>query len=164
MDSSCPFGAMKPKPSAWRFRGGISLRGSIAASDDAESVNMGPQPLALVRPLINARHRFPDTTLIHHPLNAAIGPLGRVLKLNMPEEPLPGDSRGMPRIQAPSQGASQRMAVSPGREAEGYFHLPGGQNGHPWSPYYRSGYEAWARGRATPFVPGAPVHVLELRP
>ncbi len=101
---------------------------------------------------------------IRHPLSGAVGPLNYLLNLDMPDEPLPGDSRGMPRIQAPGMGASQRMAVSPGREAEGYYQLPGGQSGHPWSPHYRDGYAAWARGRATPFLPGPAVNVLELRP
>ncbi|MEI4920825.1 penicillin acylase family protein, partial [Klebsiella pneumoniae] len=58
----------------------------------------------------------------------------------MPEEELPGDNRAMPRIQTPRDGASQRMAVSPGREAEGYFHMPTGQSGHPLSPHYRDGH------------------------
>ena len=36
--------------------------------------------------------------------------------------------------------------MSPGREAEGYLQLPGGQSGHPLSPFYRAGHAAWARG------------------
>src|SRR5262249_8116694 len=35
---------------------------------------------------------------IHHPLAPALGPLARWLNLAMPAEPLPGDTRGMPRI------------------------------------------------------------------
>jgi penicillin amidase len=54
------------------------------------------------------------------------------------------------------------MAVSPGREAEGLFEMPGGQSGHPLSPYFLAGHEAWARGDATPFLPGAAEHRLEL--
>src|SRR5436190_279472 len=68
------------------------------------------------------------------------------------------------RIQAPGFGASQRMAVSPGREEEGYFHMPGGQSGHPLSPHYRDMYDDWARGRATPFLPGETRHELRIRP
>ena len=106
-----------------------------------------------------------NTTRIYHPLSDAVGPLSRILNLNMKSEPLPGDSRGMPRIQSPSEGgASERMALSPGRESEGYFQLPGGQSGHPWSPFYRAGYEAWTQGRAAPYLPGPPAHVLVLRP
>ena len=74
------------------------------------------------------------------------------------------DVSAMPRIQAPSDGASQRLAVSPGREAEGYFHMPGGQSGHPLSPHYRDGHADWAEGRPAPFLPGETRDVLELRP
>ena len=27
--------------------------------------------------------------------------------------------------------------------------MPGGQSGHPWSPFYRAGHEAWVRGEPT---------------
>jgi penicillin amidase len=101
---------------------------------------------------------------IRHPLSRALGPLTRWFQLDMPAEPLPGDSRGMPRIQMPSEGASQRSAVSPGREAEGYFHMPAGQSGHPWSPHYRNGHPAWVSGEASSFLPGVTQHRLELRP
>jgi penicillin amidase len=81
----------------------------------------------------------------------------------MPRQPLPGDSH-MPRFQSPSAGASERFAVSPGREEQGYFHMPCGQSGHPLSPHYADGHPAWARGEKTPFLPGPPVHVLNLVP
>jgi penicillin amidase len=105
-----------------------------------------------------------NTSRVRHPLSPALGPLAGWLRLDMPAEPLPGDARGMPRIQMQAEGASQRMAVSPGREDEGYFHMPAGQSGHPLSPHYRDGHEAWARGQATPFLPGAARHTVELRP
>jgi penicillin amidase len=70
----------------------------------------------------------------------------------------------MPRVQRPSSGASERLAVSPGREELGYFHMPTGQSGHPLSPHYRDGHEAWARGEKTPFLPGPAVNVLTLVP
>lgn len=98
---------------------------------------------------------------IRHPISEAVPFLGRFL--DMPAEPLPGDW-SVPRVQSPGFGASERFAVSPGREAESYFHMPGGQSGHPLSPFYRAGHSAWARGEATPFLPGAPVHVLTLEP
>jgi penicillin G amidase len=81
----------------------------------------------------------------------------------MPRQPLPGDSH-MPRFQSPEAGASERLAVSPGRETEGYFHMPGGQSGHPRSPHYGDGHAAWANGERTPFLPGKAVHVLTLKP
>ena len=83
--------------------------------------------------------------------------------LDMPAEPLPGDW-SMPRVQSPDSGASERFSVSPGRETEGYLHMPGGQSGHPLSPFYRAGHADWVAGRATPFLPGAAAHVLKLAP
>ncbi len=98
---------------------------------------------------------------IRHPISEAVPVLGRWL--DMPTEALPGDW-SVPRVQSPGFGASERFAVSPGREAQGYFHMPGGQSGHPLSPFYRAGHAAWARGEATPFLPGVAAHVLALEP
>ena len=42
--------------------------------------------------------------------------------------------------------------------------MPGGQSGHPLSPYYRAGHEAWVAGEPTPFLPGPAVHRLRLEP
>lgn len=103
-----------------------------------------------------------NTTQIHHPLSLAVPSLSTWL--DMPAEPLPGDAENLPRIQRPSSGASQRLAVSPGREDEGYFHMPCGQSGHPLSPHYGDGHAAWAEGLATPFLPGPAVHTLVLKP
>jgi penicillin amidase len=82
--------------------------------------------------------------------------------LDMPAVPMAGAPHDMPRIQAPTFGASERFAVSPGREELGYFHMPGGQSGHPLSPHYRDSHRAWAEGQPTSFLPGPTVHVLTL--
>lgn len=102
-----------------------------------------------------------NTARIAHPLSAAIPVIGGWL--NMPREPLPGDSN-MPRVQAAANGASERFAVSPGHEQDGYFHMPGGQSGHPLSPHYRDGHGAWVRGELTSFVPGPTATQLTLEP
>lgn len=96
-----------------------------------------------------------------HPLSLAVPALSRWL--NMPAEPLPGDSH-MPRVQARSHGASQRLVVSPAREEESLLHMPGGQSGHPLSPYYRAGHADWVEGRPAPLLPGPAQHQLRLRP
>jgi penicillin amidase len=67
-------------------------------------------------------------------------------------------------VQSPTFGASERFGVSPGRESEGYLHMPGGQSGHPLSPFYRAGHAAWVRGEATAFLPGPAQHTLKLVP
>jgi penicillin amidase len=103
-----------------------------------------------------------NTAHICHPLAAALpGIAARVLC--MPEEPLPGDA-DMPRVQAPSFGASERMVVSPGHERDGITHMPGGQSDHPLSPFWGAGEQAWAMGRATPFLPGPARYRLQLQP
>jgi len=102
-----------------------------------------------------------NTVRVAHPLGRAVPWLSRWL--DVPPEPLPGDADA-PRVQGRSFGASMRMVVSPGDEAHGLFHMPGGQSGHPWSPYYTAGHRDWARGTATPFLPGPARYRLTLRP
>ena len=81
----------------------------------------------------------------------------------MPEVAVPGDVY-TPRLAYGADSASERFVVSPGREAEGIFHMPGGQSAHPLSPFFRAGHDAWLRGEPTPFLPGATVHRLTFRP
>ena len=102
-----------------------------------------------------------NTLSMRHPLSGAIPALSRWL--DMPYQPLPGDSK-MPRVQSPGFGASQRMAVSPGHENEAYFHMPGGQSGHPLSPYFSAGHDDWVEGSRTPLLPGPGEHTLLLVP
>jgi len=103
-----------------------------------------------------------NTASIRHPLGAFL-PRWLTGWLDMPADPLPGDIN-LPRAQSPRFGSSSRMVVAPGREAEGIMHLPGGQSGHPLSPFYRAGHDAWVHGEPTPFLPGATQHTLTLTP
>ena len=100
-----------------------------------------------------------NTMQIRHPLSAALGPLGPYL--DMPTLESSGD-HDMPRVVGPTFGASERFAVSPGHEAEGYLQIPGVQSGHPLSPFYRTGFEDWITGRARPLLPSATVYRLTL--
>src|SRR5690606_18093314 len=97
-----------------------------------------------------------------HPLAGAIPLIGDRL-LCMPPDRLPGDGN-MPGVAAPAFGASERMVVSPGQEADGIAHIPGGQSGHPLSPFWGAGHDDWVHGRPTPFLPGEAVHALVLQP
>jgi penicillin amidase len=140
---------------------------------DPQYENWEEQLLAAVDAVVEFLYEDPDTSpeqrtwgarntvRIQHPISRAIPQLSHWL--DIPPEPLPGDSH-MPRVQSMRFGASERMVVSPGHEEEGIFHMPAGQSGHPWSPFYRRGHEAWARGEATPFLPGSAVHELVLQP
>lgn len=103
-----------------------------------------------------------NTANIQHPLSRVLP--GFIAQwLDMPRDPLPGDSY-MPRIQSPNFGASQRFVVAPGKEEHGYFSMPGGQSGHPLSPYYGSGHADWVTGKVTAFLPGPPERTLSLLP
>ena len=99
---------------------------------------------------------------IRHPFSHAM-PAVLTGWLNLAAAALPGDN-DLPRVQGPKHGASMRMVVSPGREAEGIYHMPGGQSGHPLSPFYRAGHESWERGDPAPFLPGTNAHTLTLTP
>jgi len=104
-----------------------------------------------------------NTAAIRHPLSPFLPVSFLARFLDAPPDLLPGDSR-MPRAQGPAFGASERMVVSPGLEEQGIFHMPGGQSGHPLSPFYLSGHQDWVQGNPTPFLPGEPVCELVLRP
>ena len=103
-----------------------------------------------------------NTAKICHPLAEAVPAMFKS-GLCMPAEPLPGDS-AMPRVQGPSFGASERMVVSPGHEADGIIHMPAGQSGNPLSPFWRAGHDDWVHGRPTPFLPGKTEYMLTLKP
>ncbi|WP_240753869.1 penicillin acylase family protein [Natronospirillum operosum] len=98
---------------------------------------------------------------IVHPLAAEIPVLGRFLR--MPDDPLSGDWM-LPRVQSPHIGASQRLVVRPGQEAEAIFHMATGQSGHPLSPFFDSGHRDWVEGRPSPLLPGDAAYQLYLLP
>ncbi|HEX2668048.1 MAG TPA: penicillin acylase family protein [Gammaproteobacteria bacterium] len=102
-----------------------------------------------------------NTVHLTHPLSRAVPFLSRFL--DMAPVQLPGDSN-MPRVQGEDFGASERMVVSPGHEAEGILEMPTGQSGYPLSPYYRNSEPDWEQGRPTPFLPGAAEHTLVFEP
>ena len=95
-------------------------------------------------------------TKISHPLGF-IPVLGKIL--NMPQKPLPG---GYHCVRATS--ASERMVISPGREADGILHIPSGQSGHPLSKNYKDQFSYWLKGEPLPFLQGPTTHTLTLNP
>jgi penicillin amidase len=111
--------------------------------------------------LADCRWGARNTLAVVHPLSRSLGPLSSWL--DMPPLEAAGD-QDMPRVQGRRFGASERFAVAPGRESEGYLQLPGGASGHPLSPFYRAGYADWAAGRAVPFLAGPARHRLSIRP
>jgi penicillin amidase len=75
---------------------------------------------------------------------------------------LPGDAN-MPRVSGKNFGQSERMTVSPGKEEQGVFNMPGGQSGHPLSPWFLDGHADWVAGKPTPLLPGAARHTLTFK-
>ena len=147
--STRPPDKLAPEYGSWREL----LLGQI----DASIVGLTERCGELARCTWGARH----VVRIHHPLAGALPYVARFI--DMPSLELPGD-HDMPRVQDGAFGASERFAVSPGLEAQGYLHIAGGQSGHPLSPYYRAGFDAWARGEPLPFLPGSVQHRLLLQP
>jgi penicillin amidase len=128
----------------------------VDAAHDADS------KLEKIGPLAQRRWGERNTAAICHPLAGAMPSFIKHF-LCMPADALPGDSN-MPRVAASDFGASERMVVSPGHEADGIIEMPGGQSGNPLSPFWGAGHEAWVRGEPTPFLPGATTHTLRLVP
>jgi penicillin amidase len=102
-----------------------------------------------------------NTVRLRHPMSAALPFLSRFL--DMAPVQLPGDSN-MPRVQGVNFGASERMVVPPGHEEQGIMEMPTGQSGWPLSPFYRNSEPAWEQGLPTPFLPGAALYTLVLKP
>lgn len=121
------------------------LAGDVAAAGGVDSYRWGDRNNAGVR----------------HPLARLLPPLSHLT--DPPDQPMPGDTL-QPRAQAPGFGASERYAVSPGLEKQGYFHMPGSQSGNPLSPYYLAGHQDWVAGKPTPFLPGPARWTLTLKP
>ena len=102
-----------------------------------------------------------NTANLRHPFTHAMPFLSDWL--NMPKTPLAGDNH-MPMVASPTFGASQRMVVSPGHEEQGIFVMPGGQSGHPLSPFYGAGHRDWLDGKPGSLLAGEPKHTLRFTP
>ena len=98
---------------------------------------------------------------VQHPLAKALPWLSRWL--DMPTLAIPG-AADMPRFQEGVYGASERLVVAPGHEADGLIMLPCGESGHPLSPHYGDSHRDWVAGRPRPFLPGPAVQTLVLEP
>jgi penicillin G amidase len=109
--------------------------------------------------LANATWGKSNVAIIRHPLSRAVPALGYFL--DMPRAPFSGDSN-LPKVVAGNFGGSQRIVVSPGHEETAIFTMPGGQSGHPLSPFYGAGHSEWMDGFAAPLLTSAPVHTLRL--
>lgn len=145
------------RPPGWLPAGHASWRDlELAAVDRAVAalVDAGT-------PLAEATWGQRNTADIAHPISMAVPALRPWLAA--PGQPLAGDAH-MPRVAGPKFGQSERLTVSPGREEEGLYNMPGGQSGHPLSPFFLLDHAAWVEGKPAPLLPGAVKHTLRFVP
>lgn len=140
-----PAGWLPPGHADWRAVQLAAIDRAIAAVKD-EGIG-----------LADASWGRRNTVDVAHPISLAAPALQAWLAA--PRDRIPGDAN-MPRVAGPKFGQSERMTVSPGREEEGLYNMPGGQSGHPLSPWFLDGHAAWVEGRPTPLLPGSAQHTL----
>jgi penicillin amidase len=144
-----PAGWLPPGHADWQALQLAAVDRAIAALQDAGT------------PLAQATWGQRNTAGVAHPISMAAPALRPWLAA--PADQLAGDAH-MPRVAGPKFGQSERLVVSPGREEEGLYNMPGGQSGHPLSPFFLTGHEAWVDGKPTPLLPGAARYTLRLHP
>ena len=144
-------------PPGWLPPGMRDWRAVQLAAIDRVIADLEREGVALAQATWGAR----NTAAFTHPIAPAVP----VLRgwLGVPRDPLAGDAH-MPRVAGPKFGQSQRMTVSPGREEEGLYNMPGGQSGHPLSPFFLRGHAEWVRGTPVPLLPGPARTILTLSP
>jgi len=145
------------KPAGWLPRGYDNWRALELATVDRVIADLTRDG----QPLSQATWGARNTAQIVHPISLAAPALASVL--GAPADPLPGDAH-MPRVAGPKFGQSERMTVSPGREEEGLYNMPGGQSGHPLSPFFLAGHREWVKGQPVPFLPGKVKYTLRFVP
>ena len=150
--------ALDKQPAHLLPRGFASWDAFLLAQIDATVADMTRNG---ARPLAQATWGEANRSHIGHVLSRALPALARVL--DMPAVAQSGD-RNMPHVAGPSFGQSERLVVAPGHEERATLSMPGGQSGHPMSPYYGAGHDDWVAGRTTPLLAGTPKHVLTLSP
>ena len=127
----------------------------------AQFASVVKEQIAANGSLQNATWGARNTSRIRHPFSRVIPQLGTFL--DMPAAQLSGDNN-MPKVASPNFGASQRMVVAPGHEETGIFTMPGGQSGHPLSPFYGAGHSEWLSDKPAPLLAGTPLHTLTFTP
>ncbi len=150
--------ALDNRPAHLLPRGFATWDAFLLAQVDATVADMTH---AGARPLAQATWGEANRSRIGHVLSRAVPILSRVL--DMPSVPQSGDGN-MPHMASPAFGQSERLVVAPGHEERATLSMPGGQSGHPMSPYYGAGHADWVAGRAAPLLAGTAQHVLTLTP
>jgi penicillin amidase len=145
------------RPASWLPRGYSDWHEVELAAIDWEIAKLKEDG----KPLASVTWGARNTANIAHPISMAVPFLKRWLAA--PADELPGDSN-MPRVASPNFGQSERMTVSPGHEEQGLYNMPGGQSGHPLSPFFLAGHEDWVHAKPRPLLPGAAKYTLVFTP
>lgn len=141
------------QPAGWLPRGHADWRSVQLAAIDHAIAEVTKEDATLASATWGAR----NTAAIAHPIAQAVPLLKPLLAPGAAQ--LAGDAN-MPRVAGPKFGQSERMTVSPGKEEQGVFNMPGGQSGHPLSPFFLNGHSEWADGTPAPLLPGPAKHTL----
>ncbi|HVX06215.1 MAG TPA: penicillin acylase family protein, partial [Rhodanobacteraceae bacterium] len=129
----------------------------------ADSAKQASNELAaLPGPLADKTWGQSNAAKIDNPLSVALPEWLRGF-FDMPHDQLAGDNN-MPRVLRPAFGASMRLDVQPGNEADGILEMPAGQSDNPLSPWFGKGHEAWVHGKPAPLLPGPAKYRLSLSP
>ncbi|MGR8980283.1 MAG: penicillin acylase family protein [Gammaproteobacteria bacterium] len=97
-----------------------------------------------------------------HPFSRLVPFLGFLL--DMPADELSGCTECV-RVATARFGASERLVVSPSHLEHAILQIPGGQSGHPLSPFYRDQQDYWVNGVPIPLLAdGSGGHRLTLTP
>ncbi|VXB14123.1 penicillin acylase family protein [Massilia sp. 9I] len=145
------------RPADWLPPGYADWRAVELAAVDRVIADLTKDGLPLAKATWGQR----NTAAIAHPISIAVPALKPVL--GAPSDQLPGDSN-MPRVAGPKFGQSERLTVAPGREEEGLYNMPGGQSGHPLSPFFLSGHAEWVKAQPVPLLPGPAKYTLRFVP
>ncbi|MCD2519191.1 penicillin acylase family protein [Massilia sp. G4R7] len=145
------------RPAGWLPAGYADWRAVELAAVDRVIADLTRDGAQLAEASWGAR----NTAEIAHPVSLAVPALKPFLAA--PADRLPGDAN-MPRVAGPKFGQSERMTVSPGREEEGLYNMPGGQSGHPLSPFFLAGHREWVKAEPVPFLPGKAKYTLRFKP
>jgi penicillin amidase len=111
--------------------------------------------------LVDLNWGVQNTVKHSHPFSKALPVLSDLL--DMPSEALPGCAFCV-RAAGPNFGASERLVVAPNHFEDAILHMPGGQSGHPLSPYYRDQQNYWLKGLPMALMAGKSEHMLLLQP
>lgn len=84
--------------------------------------------------------------------------------LSMPAVGLAGDDYMPNVLRSAGSNVSERLFVAPGQEHTAVLHMPGGQSGHPLSPFWDAGHEDWLQHRPTPLQAGPAAWTLRFTP